>query len=414
MHSRRLSFANTAGQQLGGRLDLPVDGRPLAYALFAHCFTCTKNLKAIGHIARALTRAGLGVLRFDFTGLGESEGDFADTNFSSNADDLVAAAAYLSENFQGPALLVGHSLGGAAVLQAAARIPTARTVATLGAPCQPAHVKKLLGSSQAEIAAQGEAEVLLAGRPFRIKNQFIEDLDQTRMEQTIRQLRRALLVMHAPLDRTVGVDNAAHIFDAALHPKSFVSLDKADHLLSREEDALYAGSVIAAWARKYLDLPPDQAPQTQPPEDVVVARTGAAGLQTDISAGGHALVADEPADVGGTNTGPTPYDLLVSALAACTTMTLRLYADRKGWPLQEVEVKARHRKIHAADCADCETREGRVDVIERIIELEGPLDQAQRQRLLEIADRCPVHRTLHGEVRVETRLQEGSEHTIQE
>ena len=409
MQSRRLAFPNAAGQQLDGRLDLPVDGRPAAFALFAHCFTCTKNLKAIGHISRALTRAGLAVLRFDFTGLGESEGDFADTNFSSNADDLVAAADYLAAHFQGPALLVGHSLGGAAVLQAAARIPAARAVATLGAPCQPAHVKKLLGSSQAEITARGQAEVLLAGRPFRIKNQFLEDLDQTRMEQTIRQLRRALLVLHAPLDRTVGIDNAAHIFDSALHPKSFVSLDKADHLLSREEDALYAGSVIAAWARKYLDLPADQAPQRPPPEDLVVARTGPVGLQTDISAGGHPLVADEPVDVGGTNTGPTPYDYLVAALAACTTMTLRLYADRKGWPLQGVEVRARHQKVHAADCADCQTQEGRVDYIERLVELEGPLDQAQRQRLLEIADRCPVHRTLHGEIHVETRLGETAE-----
>lgn len=277
MEFQKIAFENKQGQKLGARLDWPVDGQPVAFALFAHCFTCTKNLKAAANISRALTRQGIAVLRFDFTGLGESEGDFAETNFSSNIADLVAAAKFLEEEFEAPQILIGHSLGGAAVLQAAAHIPAAVAVATIGAPGDPSHVLRLLESKQALIEAEGAAEVSLAGRTFTIKKQFLDDLDQTRMQNAIRNLRRALLIMHAPLDNTVGIDNAAQIFQAAKHPKSFISLDQTDHLLSDERDSRYAGAMIAAWARKYLKRLPEEEHGADPADNRVVVRTGPSG-----------------------------------------------------------------------------------------------------------------------------------------
>lgn len=401
MKAKRLFFYNPTGERLAARLELPVDGKALAYALFAHCFTCTKNLRAIHHISDALTRRGIGVLRFDFTGLGESEGDFADTNFSSNVADLVAAAQFMADQYQAPKILIGHSLGGAAVLQAAASLAEVVAVATIGAPADTGHVTRLLASKREEIEKHGEAEVLLAGRPFKIKQQFLEDLEATSMKRAIAGLKKALLILHAPLDNTVAIDNAGVIFQAAKHPKSFISLDKADHLLSRSEDSRYAGAVISAWAEKYL---PDQEP-LGPSEGRVSARIGAAGFYSQIRSGRHGLIADEPKSLKGTDLGPSPYDYLLAALGSCTVMTLRMYADRKGWPLEAAEVTLNHQKIHAKDCGDCETRVGKIDQIERVIRLQGPLNDEQRQRLLEIADRCPVHRTLHGEVKIATRLQ---------
>lgn len=409
MKSHRIFFDNGRGHRLAARLDLPVDGAPAAWALFAHCFTCTKNLRAVGNISTALNRERIAVMRFDFTGLGESEGDFSETNFSSNVEDLVAAADYLREAYGGPSILIGHSLGGAAVLQGAARMPTVKAVATIGAPFDPEHVTKLLQSSIEEIEQKGEAEVLLAGRPFTIRKQFLDDLDRANMEEKIGNLDRPLLILHAPLDNTVGIDNAALIFHAARHPKSFVSLDQADHLLTDEADSLYAGSLIASWARRYVEMPEEIVRiEADPTDNRVAVRTGSEGYRTDILAGGHALIADEPVSVGGTNTGPTPYDYLVSALGSCTSMTLRMYADHKKWPLESVTVRLRHEKVHKEDCeTDVEGgKNGKIDRIEREIELEGPLDEEQRKRLLQIADRCPVHRTLHGEIRVDTRLKE--------
>ncbi len=400
MKAKRIFFTGSTGHRLAARLALPADGKPTAYALFAHCFTCTKNLRAVTHISDALTNRGIGVLRFDFTGLGESKGEFADTNFSSNVADLVAAAHFLAEAHEAPQLLVGHSLGGAAVLCAAAQLPETLAVATIGAPADPGHVTHLLASKKEEIEQHGEAEVLLAGRPFKIKKQFLDDLNESNMRQTIASLKKALLVLHAPLDNTVGIDNASGIFQTAKHPKSFVSLDKADHLLSRPEDALYAGSVIAAWAGRYLPRPEPEGPA----EGQVHAQIGAEGFYTQIRAGDHGLIADEPKSLGGTNHGPTPYDYLLAGLGACTAMTLRMYAKRKGWPLEGADVALNHKKIHAEDCADCETKAGRIDHIEREIRLDGPLNEEQRARLLEIADRCPVHRTLHSEVKIESRL----------
>jgi putative redox protein len=397
----RFEFPGSLGHALAARLDRPL-GRAHAFALFAHCFTCSKDLAAASRIARALAERGIAVLRFDFTGLGHSDGEFSNTNFSSNVDDLVAAADHLRRRHRAPELLIGHSLGGAAVLAAAARVPEVRAVATLGAPADPAHVTGLLGDQVERIREQGEAEVELAGRRFRIRRQLLDDLAAQELERGVSQLRRALLVMHAPLDSVVGIDNASRIFQAARHPKSFVSLDRADHLLTRREDAEYAAAVIAAWAGRYLpaaeeDGAPDQG-------EVVVRETGEGRFAQEIGAGRHGLRADEPGSAGGRDTGPTPYALLLAALGACTSMTLRLYAERKRWPLERVTVRLSHEKVHARDCEECETREGRVDSIEREIALEGALDDEQRRRLLEIADRCPVHRTLHSEVRIRSRL----------
>ena len=404
MPVQTLSFPNDHGDLLAARLSLPPDGRPVAYALFAHCFTCNRNLNAVRRISQEMSDHGIAVLQFDFTGLGDSEGDFSDTGFASNVDDLVAAARYLASHHEAPRVLIGHSLGGAAVLKAAGSIPSCKAVVTIGAPADPKHVAHLIGDARETIEQTGQATVTLAGRSFLIKKQFLEDLEETRMEETIRGLRRALLVCHSPIDQTVGIENAARIFQAAMHPKSFLSLDKADHLLSNEADAFYVGRAAAAWATRYLDVP---APADGDPDAAgsqVVVRTGREHYYTEVVASGHRLTVDEPESVGGTDRGGTPYDLLLGALGSCTSITLRMYADRKSWPLEEIVVRLSHAKIHASHCETCETAEGKVDRIEREIELIGDLSGEQRARLLEIADRCPVHRTLHSEILVETRL----------
>jgi putative redox protein len=390
---------------LAGRLELPVTGEPIAYALYAHCFTCTKNLRAIGHITRTLALHGIATLRFDFTGLGDSEGDFTDTNFSTSVADLEAAAAYLTAEHGAPEILIGHSLGGSAALAAAPALNSVNAVVTIAAPADPDHIKTHLGRDLDLIEESGQAEVFLAGRAFTIRQQLIADVEKAQLP--IAGLRRPLLILHSPIDNVVGIDNAADIFLAARHPKSFVSLDTADHLITDESDAKYVADVIASWAGNYIEG--DLAAHSQPdflvdaPESVTVVRTEDS-YRTEIISNGFPLVADEPASVGGTNTGPTPYDFLLSALGACTSMTLRMYADRKEWPLETVEVRLAHKKLHTKDCEACETERGFVDHIERKITLVGPLDDEQRSRLLEIADKCPVHKTLHGEVIVDTEL----------
>jgi uncharacterized OsmC-like protein/fermentation-respiration switch protein FrsA (DUF1100 family) len=405
MRNQKITFDGAHGTPLSARLSLPPDGEAVACALFAHCFTCSKDLKPVVNISRALTQQRIAVLRFDFTGLGESEGDFADTTFTSNIEDLVAAAEYMGREFEAPAILVGHSLGGAAVLQAAAHIESVRAVATIGAPFDPAHVKHLFEGSLEEIEDRGEADVLLAGRRFTVGRQFVRDLDGHRMERAIAGLGRPLLIFHSPVDQTVGIDNAALIYKAARHPKSFVSLDDADHLLLNQRDSFYVGSVLAAWAHRYIEAPPE--PETREAlrqDNRVAVRTGAGAFRTEILARGHSLIADEPAAVGGENLGPTPYDLLAAALGACTTMTLRMYAERKKWPLEEAVVRLQHSRIHAEDEERCEEGDARLDRIDREVTLVGPLDDEQRARLLEIADRCPVHRTLSAGVRIDTEL----------
>jgi len=404
MKYETVRFHNHAGDTLRGHIHWPMRN-PRAFVLFAHCFTCTANIKAALAIAQALVQEGFAVLRFDFTGLGASEGDFADTNFSTNVSDLLAAADYLASTHRAPEVLVGHSLGGTAVLAAAPDIPSSKAVATIGAPAEAAHVAHLLGDSREALEAVGEATVDIGGRAFRVKKQFLDDLGRHDLPDALNRLRRALLVMHAPLDAIVPIDNAGEIFSHALHPKSFVSLDGADHLLSREADAQYAARVLAGWASRYIeDTERERLLASEP--GAVTARTGPEGFLTELDAAGHPLVADEPAAVGGEDAGPSPYDLLSAALASCTSMTLQMYARRKGLALEDVTVQVKHSKIHARDCESCEAESGHIDQFTRAIELEGLLDNASRQRLLEIADRCPVHRTLESEAKILTELAE--------
>ncbi|PTQ09918.1 osmotically inducible protein C [Sphingomonas oleivorans] len=393
MPTRRFDFQSPAGHGLSGRLESP-EGPVRAWALFAHCFTCTKDSLAAVRIARALGQRGIGVLRFDFTGLGESGGAFADTSFSGDVRDLVAAGQAMEQAGMAPSLLIGHSLGGTAALAAADMLPSVRAIATIGAPFDVAHIALQLGKEGlAAIETHGEAEVHLGGRPFTLRGAFLEDLDRHDQGARIAGLKRALLILHAPTDMVVGIDNATRIFTAARHPKSFVSLHDADHLLTRARDADYAADMIAAWASRYLPAAEKETRSSDQEGDVVAEETGAGRYQVQIRAGGIRFLADEPESVGGLGSGPTPYDLLSAALAACTTMTLRMYADRKGWPVARIRTAVGHVKRRGIEPADLFTRRIAVD---------GALDDAERARLLEMADRCPVHRTLTSASAIET------------
>lgn len=404
MPTERFQFAGSDGQQLAAALDTP-EGQIRAYALFAHCFTCGKDGLAAKRIAVALAARGIAVLRFDFTGLGSSEGDFANSTFASNVADLVRAANHLRDIRKAPSILIGHSLGGAAILAAAEQIPDAKAVVTIAAPSDPAHVTGLFADRIEDIRKLGKAEVSLAGRPFTIKREFLDDVAEHGLMARVSGLHKALLVMHAPTDDTVGIDNATRIFVAAKHPKSFVSLAGADHLLSDRRDSSYVADVIAAWVSRYVDplAAENEADLGEAPRSVVVRETRNSKFQQSISVGPHRLLADEPVAAGGEDTGPGPYDFLLAGLGACTSMTMRLYADRKSLPLERTTVMLKHSKIHAEDCAECETKVGMLDQIERVISMEGALDAEQRNRLMEIADKCPVHRTLTSEIRIVTR-----------
>ncbi|MDB5360397.1 MAG: yhfA [Rhodospirillales bacterium] len=402
MPVERFEFPSAEGHPLAARLDLP-EGPVRAYALFAHCFTCGKDIHVAARIAAALAQRGIATVRFDFTGLGGSGGDFANSDFSSNIADLRAALAHMRDKNQPAGLMIGHSLGGAAVLAVAGEAPEVRAVAVIAAPFDVAHIVEQFHDQVGEIEAAGEARVNLAGRPFTIRRSFLDDARAQDQKQRITHLGRPLLVLHSPVDRIVDVDNARQIFTAARHPKSFVSLDRADHLLTRPEDARYAAALIAEWAARYL---PDEAP-TSPaaPTElglVVVEETGHGTLEQRIAAGSHTYLADEPVAVGGGGAGPGPYDFLLSALGSCTSMTLRLYAQRKQLPLTRIRVALRHRRVHVEDCVGCETRDARLEVIEREITLTGDLDAATRARLMEIADKCPVHRTLMSKLEIRT------------
>ncbi|MEZ4601670.1 MAG: bifunctional alpha/beta hydrolase/OsmC family protein [Syntrophotaleaceae bacterium] len=407
MKVQKISFSNAGGERLAAVLTLPEDEKPIAFALFAHCFTCTKHISAAAHIAHALTRQRIAVLRFDFSGHGESAGELSEATFSSQISDLVAAAGFLEERYEGPKILIGHSLGGTAVLHAAERIATTRAVVTLAAPSDPGHIAKLVEESRDEIERTGEATLLLNGRPFTLQKEFLEDIEAQDTRDVIRRLDAALLVMHSPRDLVVGIDHAAEIYLAARHPKSFISLDPADHLLSRKEDSRYAGGMIASWSRRYLDVTEQESPAPPPVTDNrITVRTGTEGFLTDMFVRGQSLIADEPESMGGTGRGPSPYDYLLAALGSCTSMTVQMYARRKKWPLQAAVVRLDHRKVHAEDCAECEEPGRKIDRFERELDLIGDLTEEQRRRLLEIAEKCPVHRTLKGEPVIETLLRE--------
>ena len=409
--TEKITFRGSFGHELAASLERP-PGEPRAYALFAHCFACSEDSAAAASISRSLAAHDIAVLRFDFTGLGSSGGDAASTDFSSNVRDLVLAADWLRDHRRAPSIVIGHSLGGAAVLAGAREMPEATAVATIAAPSELEPLRRLLGERAVETGERGSAEVTIEARSFRVQRELLDDLTDAALLDRLSGLGKALLVLHSPLDAVVPIAEAHRIFEAAAYPKSFVSLDGADHLLTRGEDADYAASIVATWSARYLARCEEQTEaaaareRTPPRHAVVVRELGEGTFRQEVIVGRHHLVADEPRAYGGDDAGPSPYDLLVAALGTCTAMTIRLYADRKKIALRRVEVALDHAKIHAEDCASCETKEGRIDRIERIVTLDGDLDDADRRRLLAIADRCPVHRTLTSEVEIRTRLAE--------
>ena len=404
MNIHKVSFKNQNEEMLAGRLELPANRQPHNFAIFAHCFTCNKNLNAAREISRSLTDAGFGVLRFDFTGLGESDGDFENTNFSGNVEDLVVAANFLEENYSAPTLLIGHSLGGAAVIFAAEKILSVKAVAVVNSPGNPSHIMHLLKSSADDILKNGKAIVNLAGRDFTIKKQFLDDLENKPLAEVVSSFEKALLILHSPQDKIVNIGNAEEIYKDARHPKSFISLDGADHLLSKKEDAKYVGDVIAVWSFRYVEIPAV--------EKLLSGNEVAASLQnkdeftTDLKIGDHHFIADEPTTFGGNNFGPSPYQFLSAGLAACTAMTIQMYARRKKWEVQNVTVHINYNKDHAIDCAQCEDGAAKIDTFYRDIKFEGPLSNEQKKRLIEIADKCPVHKTLHSQTQIITTLLE--------
>ncbi|MGR7811950.1 bifunctional alpha/beta hydrolase/OsmC family protein [Lacinutrix undariae] len=402
MNIQKVNFTNAEGQQLVGRLELPINQHAHNYVIFAHCFTCNKNLSAVKNISRELTANGFGVLRFDFTGLGESDGDFENTNFSGNVDDLISASNYLKENYTAPTLLIGHSLGGAAAIFAAAEIESVKAVATVGAPSHPKHVQHLIQSSVDEIKTTGQANVNIGGRPFTIKKQFLDDIETKSLPDVAKNLRKALLVMHSPQDTTVGIENAEAIYIAAKHPKSFVSLDGADHLLMKKEDSIYVGNVIATWAKRYISIPKTETLSTS--HQAVASLDAQDGFTTQMTVGNHIMMADEPTSYGGNDFGPSPYELVSAGLSACTAMTVQMYTKRKGWDLQNIQVHTSHTKVTTQIVENGENKDIKIDTFNREIQLKGNLDDKQTQRILQIADKCPVHKTLHSDIQVITKL----------
>ncbi len=405
MSSEKIKFKGSNDHILAARLDTP-DTEIKAYALYAHCFTCTKDVFAASRIATALNALGIAVFRFDFAGLGGSEGEFSDTNFTTNVEDIIKAAAYMRENLKAPKILIGHSLGGSAALLAAHKIPEIKAVATIGAPADVTHVTHHFKDHIEEIQTKGHADLKLVGRPFTIKKQFLDDLHAQNLDDAIRTLKKPLLILHSPIDSTVGIENAEHIYKLTKHPKSFITLNTADHLLNEHSDAAYAGRMIAAWASNYAGYKLteiDNFKRGVPDGNVVVRSSNFGKFQQYVQMGNHFLVADEPEDLGGGNTGADPYELLLASLGACTSMTIKMYAEHKKIPLQGVEVHLKHEKIHAADCAACETKDGQISKITREIILKGEsLTPEHRTRMIEIANKCPVHKTLTGEMLIET------------
>jgi len=404
MKNIQLKIKNSKGHQLNARLELPANEKPNHFAIFAHCFTCSSSLNAVRNISRSLTKNGFGVLRFDFTGLGSSEGTFAESHFGANISDLHDVHKYVKNNYEAPSLLIGHSLGGAAVIVAGSQIDDVKAVATIGAPASAAHTTKHFSHGLQEIEQKGAIKVNIGGRPFTINKEFVENFEKTDLLLTVQKLHKPLLVLHAPFDKIVGVQNAQDIFINAKHPKSFVSLDTADHLLTKQEDSLYAGNVIGAWAKRYLVSNENKMYSTNGEQLVGHLDLVNDNFTTSIQTAKHTLIADEPESVGGDDFGPSPYELLNASLAACTTMTLKMYARRKNWDLQEVYVYLSHAKKHVEDMeVDSENKKlSYIDVLSKKLKFVGDLTEEQRQRLKEIASRCPVHRTLLSDIKIET------------
>lgn len=401
MYTKKIQFKNRQGLLLDGNIDFPIDKKPLSYALFAHFFTGSKNFTAVRNISRALTHNRIAVMRFDFAGLGKSEGKFEDSNFSTNIDDLIAAANYLKENYESPKIIVGHSLGGAAGVFAANKIESIQAIVTIGAPSNPSHVEHLFEDHIEDINLEGEATFEISGRAFTIKKHFLEDLNSKNMTKLLQKTRKPILVLHSPQDKIVEIANAKEIYNAAHHPKSFISLDGANHLLTNKEDSFYVGEVLASWAKRYVLF--NEEPELNTDKQTVV-RIGRTKYSTEIVARNHSILADEPKKYGGKDSGLTPYELLLASLGACTAITLRMYADRKKWDLDEVLVHLEHYKQHAEDCLSCEDSPAKIDKFVRTIELIGNLTFEERKRLLQIANRCPVHKTLENKIEIETVL----------
>ncbi len=405
MKKKDVFFKNSNGFQLSAEIVFPAVKEPHNFVVFAHCFTCNKNFNTVKRISAALTDAGFAVLSFDFTGLGKSEGTFENSDFSSNVQDIVAAAEFLKKEYHAPSLLLGHSLGGTAVLLASTQLPEVKAVATIGSPSDPEHVSNLFRINLKEIKEAGIANVEIGGRSFKIKKEFIEDIANQNLIKHLKSLRKAVLIAHSPQDEIVGIENAGELFMALHHPKSFVSLDGADHMLSSKEDALYLAKIISSWAERYVLIPEENELKSEY-ETVVRLGNAESKFTTQVKTGKHHFIADEPEDVGGLDLGPSPYQLLSSALGTCTAMTLRMYAERKKWDLEEVFVHINHNKKHIEDSTTCEKPSSKIDVFERIIEVNGNLTDQQKTKLLEIADKCPVHRTLQEDIEINTRLKD--------
>lgn len=402
MKSTKLEIQNNKGYKLQAYLELPANQKPSYYAIFAHCFTCTSTLNAVKNISRALTNHGFAVVRFDFTGLGKSEGEFADSHFSANVSDLLAVNTYLEENYKAPSLLVGHSLGGAAVITGASKLENIKAVATIGAPATVNHVTKLFSHGLDDVQQKGDVTVNIGGRPFKINQEFVDDFSKTNLPEITKNLRKPLLIMHAPFDAIVGIENAEKLYQNAHHPKSFISLDGADHLLSNSRDSMYVGNMIGNWVERFFDSQENTMLDTEGEQLVAHLNLREDNFTTSIQTKKHAFIADEPDSVGGDDFGPSPYDYLSAGLAACTVMTLKLYAERKKWDLQEVYAYITYSKKHSDDLMLNMDKPKRMDHLKKRLKFVGNLNEDQKNRLQEIASKCPVHKTLQSEVIIET------------
>ena len=404
MKTTKLEIINKKGLKLQAYLEVPANQKPNHFAIFAHCFSCNSNFKAVKNISRSLTNHGFGVVRFDFTGLGKSEGEFAESHFSANVEDLIDVNNYLERHYKAPSVLIGHSLGGAAAIVAASKLENIKAVSTIGAPASVEHVIHLFSHAIEAVAAKGEVEVHIGGRPFKINQDFVADFSKTDLLEIIKKLRKPLLVMHSPIDKIVGIKNAQEIYQNAQHPKSFISLDNADHLVTKTEDSLYIGNMIGSWVQRYFKTEENSMIATEGEQLVAHLNVLEDNFTTSIQTEKHSFIADEPTSAGGNDFGPSPYDFLSAGLASCTLMTLKLYAARKKWDLQEVFVYLTYSKKHSDDLEMDADTPSRFDHLNKKLKFIGDLDEKQVQRLKEIAAKCPVHKTLQSNVIIDTEI----------